>query len=116
MIEELLSTWNIKPEYRFGDVFSGYEDHYEELDKFTKEKYDANPEKTIDDVFSIYRSRGIVPIVYYSEDGLISAIKDFSTAKYHGVQGNVIGLGNNVGQISYIIDYHTVRWLKKLSR
>ena len=98
MIDELLSIWNIKPEHRFGDVFSGYEDHYEELNKFTKETYDVNPEQTIDDVFNIYRSRGIVPIVYYTKTGLIEAIKEFSTAKYNGVQGDVIGLGNNQGQ------------------
>ena len=98
MIDELLSTWNIKPEYRFGEVFSGYEDHYEELHKYTKKVYDANPEQTIDDVFNIYRNRGIVPIVYYTEAGLIEAIKDFSSAKYNGVQRNVIGLGNNQGQ------------------
>ena len=98
MIDELLSTWNIKPEYRFGDVFSGYEDHYEELEKFTKEVYDGDPETTINDVFNIYRSRGIVPIVYYTEAGLIGAIKEFSTAKYNGVQSDVIGLGNNQGQ------------------
>ena len=98
MIDELLSTWDIKPEYRFGDVFSGYEDHYEQLHKYTKEVYDADPEQTIDNVFNIYRNRGIVPIVYYTEAGLIGAIKEFSTAKYNGVQGNVIGLGNNQGQ------------------
>ena len=98
MIDELLSTWDIKPEYRFGDVFSGYEDHYEQLHKYTKEVYDTDPEQTIDDVFNIYRNRGIVPIVYYTEAGLIGAIKEFSTAKYNGVQGDVIGLGNNQGQ------------------
>ena len=98
MIDELLDTWNIKPKYRFGDVFTGYEDHYEELEKFTKETYDANPQKTIDDVFNIYRSRGIVPIVYYTEAGLIETIKEFSTAKYNSEHGNIIGLGNNQGQ------------------
>ena len=98
MIDELLNIWDIKPKYRFGDVFTGYEDYYNELEKFTKETYDANPQKTIDDVFNIYRSRGIVPIVYYTEEGLIETIKEFSTAKYNSVQDNVIGLGNNQGQ------------------
>ena len=98
MIDELLNIWDIKPKYRYGDVFTGYEDYYNELEKFTKETYDANPQKTIDDVFNIYRSRGIVPIVYYTEEGLIKTIKEFSTAKYNSVQDNVIGLGNNQGQ------------------
>ena len=98
MIDELLNIWDIKPKYRFGDVFTGYEDYYNKLEKFTKETYDANPQKTIDDVFNIYRSRGIVPIVYYTEEGLIETIKEFSTAKYNSVQDNVIGLGNNQGQ------------------
>ena len=98
MISDLHKIWNIKPEHIFDDVFTGYEDCYEQLSKYTKESYDKDPEGTIEEVFSIYRKRGLVPITYYTEEGLIKAIKEFNTTSYKTVSNRVIGLGNNRGQ------------------
>lgn len=98
MIERIHSFWGIKPEHVFNDQFTGYEDHYDELDTFTKEVYDNDPTGTIDKVFDIYRNRGIVPIIYYTEQGLKTALKNFKTTNYNKVEQNVLGLGNNQGQ------------------
>jgi len=96
MIDELYKFWNITNPV--ADIFTGYEDLYTEFDKHTKETYDKDPEKTIDTVFDLYRNRGIVPIVYYTHNGLVQAIKDFKFANYNNVNDKRIGLGNNLGQ------------------
>ena len=98
MIDEIYKFWNIKPEHIFGDEFTGYEDLYPEFDKHTKETYEANPEGTIDAVFNLYRNRGIVPIIYYTENGLQSAIREFGNKSYNNIDVNKLGLGNNAGQ------------------
>ena len=98
MIDEIHSFWNIQPQYIFGDEFTGYEDLYPEFDKHTKETYEANPAGTIDAVFDLYRNRGIVPIVYYTEQGLRNAIRKFNNKSYSKVKDNILGLGNNSGQ------------------
>ena len=98
MIKELHHTWNIKSELIAGDEFTGYESVYDELNSFTKEGYDSDPQGTIDSVFDIYRNINIVPIVYYTENGLIEAIKRFSNASYNSVSYRRLGLGNNAGQ------------------
>ncbi|SVE64847.1 uncharacterized protein METZ01_LOCUS517701, partial [marine metagenome] len=98
VIERIHNFWGIESEYIFGDMFTGYEDLYPELDTFTAEVYEANPKDTIEKVFNIYRNRSIVPIIYYTETGLIQALKEFKRASYSHVENNVIGLGNNLGQ------------------
>ena len=98
MIDEIYKFWNIKPEHIFSDEFTGYEDLYAEFDKHTKETYQADPEGTIDAVFNLYRSRGIVPIVYYTEEGIRKTVREFRTKSYNGVQNGKLGLGNNAGQ------------------
>jgi SAM-dependent methyltransferase len=98
LIQDIYKFWNITDAYAVGDTFTGYEDLYDEFDKHTKQSYDKNPSGTIDSVFDLYRSRGIVPIDYYTESGLVNAIREFASAKYNSVQGDVIGLGNNQGQ------------------
>jgi len=97
LIEELHNTWNIKKEHIVGDEFTGYESVYSNLN-FTKEDYDANPEDVINSVFDLYRSINLVPIIYYTESGIIKAIRDFANTKYNTIQGDVLGLGNNAGQ------------------
>lgn len=97
MIDELHKTWNIQQTHIAGDEFTGYESVYDQLN-FTKADYDADPEGTIDSVFNIYRSVNLVPIVYYTESGLVNAIRSFAHSKYNTVQGDVLGLGNNAGQ------------------
>ena len=76
MIERIHSFWGIKPEHVFNDQFTGYEDHYDELDTFTTEVYETDGPGTIDKVFDIYRKRDIVPIIYYTEAGLQEALKE----------------------------------------
>ena len=90
MIDHLHSTWGIKPEHITGGEFTGYEPVFEQLDSFDKVQYDADPTGTIDQVFNIYRSIGLVPIVYYTHQGLIDAVRAFSKLSY-----------NNVNSVSY---------------
>ena len=97
VIEELHSTWNLKTEQITGDIFTGYEDVYDQLN-YTKEDYDNDPENVTNNVFNVYRSVNLVPIIYYTESGIIKAIRDFATTKYNTIQSNVLGLGNNSGQ------------------
>ena len=98
MIDEIYKFWNITPEYIFSDEFTGYEDLYPEFDKHTKETYERDPDGTINAVFTLYRKRGIVPIIYYTEAGLKTAIREFCNKSYNNVQGDRLGLGNNAGQ------------------
>ena len=98
MIEKIYDFWGIKDEHIFSDEFTGYEDLYPEFDKYTKEVYDAAPDETIDSVFDLYRSRNLVPVVYYTEDGIRSAVKSFRRKSYNSVQAGRLGLGNNAGQ------------------
>jgi hypothetical protein len=84
------------------DTFTCYEAVEEQLSTYTKERYQQVPEKVIEEVFDIYRSINIVPIVYYTEQGVKSAIKALQDAGYNEVEGRngqaTIGLGNNMGQ------------------
>ena len=98
MIDHLHKTWNILPQHITSDEFTGYESVYDQLDAFDKAQYDADPQGTIDQVFEIYRSIGLVPIVYYTHKGLVDAVRAFSKLNYNNVNNNKIGLGNNRGQ------------------
>jgi len=98
MINKIYDFWGIKDEHIFSDEFTGYEDLYPLFDKFDKEVYALDPAGTIDDVFNLYRNRGIVPITYYTEQGIKDAVRAFRRKSYNGVQAGKIGLGNNAGQ------------------
>ena len=98
MITDLYKTWDIKDHHIVADQFTGYESVYDKLDSFDKEQYDKDPQAVIDEVFNIYRSIGLVPIVYYTEQGLVEAVRTFSNQSYNSVNNSVIGLGNNRGQ------------------
>jgi hypothetical protein len=97
MIDIINAFWGITPEVTFSDEFTGYEDFYDQLDKHTIESYKKDPAGTIEEVFNIYRSRNLVPIVYFTEVGLSKAIKQFQRAKYQPVINGRIGVGNNKG-------------------
>ena len=97
-IDKLHKLWNLESKHIVADEFTGYESVYSKLDKFTKDIYDKDPEGTIDKVFDIYRSIGLVPIVYYTEQGVKDAVKKFKHQSYNSVNDNRIGLGNNQGQ------------------
>ena len=84
VIEELHSTWNLKTEQITGDIFTGYENVYDQLN-YTKEDYDNDPENVTNNVFNVYRSVNLVPIIYYTESGIIKAIRDFATTKYNTI-------------------------------
>ena len=98
MINEIHHTWNIQAHNIHSDEFTGYEPVYDQLDKFTKEVFEKDPEGTVDKVFEIYRSINLVPIIYFTEEGLVRAIKEFKSTSYNSVIDNRIGLGNNRGQ------------------
>ena len=98
MINEIHHTWNIQAHNIHSDEFTGYEPVYDQLDKFTKEVFEKDPEGTVNKVFEIYRSINLVPIIYFTEDGLVRAIKEFKSTSYNSVIDNRIGLGNNRGQ------------------
>ena len=98
MINKLYQKWNIQPSNIHGDCFTGYEPIYEQLDQFTKQVYDQDPTGTIDRVKELYRSINLVPIDYYTEAGLIEALRDFRDKSINPVSDSVIGLGNNQGQ------------------
>ena len=97
-IDTLHTIWGITPQHIVNDEFTGYESVYYQLDKFTKEVYDKDPEGTIDRVFEIYRTIGLVPITYYTEQGVKDALKKFKHQSYNSVNNSRIGLGNNQGQ------------------
>lgn len=97
MIEELHKTWNIQKTHIAGDEFTGYESVYDQLN-YTKEDYDNDPENVTNNVFNVYRSVNLVPIIYYTEQGIIRAIREFTAKSYTGVRAGTIGLGNNSGQ------------------
>tara|TARA_B100001057_G_scaffold106310_1_gene103926 strand:+ start:42 stop:1169 length:1128 start_codon:yes stop_codon:yes gene_type:complete len=98
LIDHLHTAWGIKDHHIVADQFTGYESIYEKLDSFDKIQYDKDPKAVIDEVFNLYRSIGLVPIVYYTEQGLVEAVKTFSQQTYNSVNNSVIGLGNNRGQ------------------
>ena len=77
MIEKIYKFWGIKDDYIFGDEFTGYEDLYPEFDKLTKEEYEKDPENTMDRCFNLYRNRGIVPIIYFTEKGIKNSVHWF---------------------------------------
>ena len=106
-IEDLHTTWGTSSYHSHAllqdmNTFTCYESVEEQLAEYTKERYDQTPEQVIEEVFNIYRGINIVPITYYTEQGLYNAIRSLSLSNYNGVQtsksGPVIGLGNNQGQ------------------
>jgi hypothetical protein len=97
MISELHKTWGVE-NYAVADEFTGYESVNDQLAAFTKEVYNRDPENTISSVFQLYRSINLVPIVYYTEEGLVQAIKQLANTTANPVSSGIIGLGNNQGQ------------------
>ena len=97
-IKEIHNFWGIGSKNIYGDEFTGYESVYHQLDKFDKIAFNRDPEGTICSVFDIYRSVNLVPIIYYTEKGILRAIRDFKDSSYNGVKNGRINLGNNKGQ------------------
>jgi hypothetical protein len=98
MIDKLYQQWNIQPSNIHGDCFTGYEPIYDQLDQYTHEIYNRDPEGTINQIKELYRSINLVPIEYFTEKGLIKELRDFRDKSINSVNDNTIGLGNNRGQ------------------
>ena len=97
-IKEIHNFWGIGSKNIHGEEFTGYESVYHQLDKFDKPAFNRDPEGTVSSVFDIYRSINLVPIIYYTEKGILRAIRDFKDSSYNGVNNGKINLGNNKGQ------------------
>ena len=111
-IEDLHKTWGTEQYHTHAllqgiDEFTCYEGVLEPLSTYTKERYHANPDKVVEEIFDIYRSINIVPIVYYTEQGIKREIMNLDNTVANQVDvtknGNdpvypTIPLGNNQGQ------------------
>tara|TARA_B110000902_G_scaffold267136_1_gene358459 strand:- start:633 stop:1742 length:1110 start_codon:yes stop_codon:yes gene_type:complete len=98
MLQQIYNFWGIEPQHITADVFTGYEEHYPQLDTFTTEVYEKDPLDTIQRVFDLYRGVGLLPITYYTEAGLRDEIRKFALTSGNNVVRGRIGLGNNQGQ------------------
>lgn len=114
MIEQLHKTWGTEQYHTHAllqglDEFTCYESVLEQLSTYTKERYQANPDQVIEEIFNIYRSINIVPIVYYTEPGIKRAIINLDHTAANNVEiiekdgitvkkSPTIPLGNNQGQ------------------
>jgi SAM-dependent methyltransferase len=98
VIQEIHNFWGIGSKNIHGEEFTGYESVYDQLDKFDKPAFNRDPEGTVSSVFDVYRSINLVPIIYYTEKGILRAIRDFKDSSYNGVKNGRINLGNNKGQ------------------
>lgn len=102
MIEQyynsICSAWNYTPTE---SISSGYEAEMPRLMQLTKEMWtsadDAGKLVIEDEAFNIYRSRGILPISYYSLEGCRQQVLDLKN-KSTLVENGVIGVGNTSGQ------------------
>lgn len=114
MIEQLHKTWGTEQYHTHALLhgwheFTCYESVLEQLSTYTKERYQQNPDKVVEEIFNIYRSINIVPIVYYTEPGIKRAIIDLEHTVANSVEiiekdgitlkkSPTIPLGNNQGQ------------------
>lgn len=98
MIQQIYDFWGIKPEHIVADEFTGYESIQDQLNSITKEDYDNDGPGTIERVFVLYRNINLVPILYYTERGIVNALTELQRASYNKIQSDVLGLGNNKGQ------------------
>lgn len=106
-IEQLHTTWGTEQYHTHALLqglheFSCYEGVLDELSAYTKERYQQNPDKVVEEIFNIYRSINIVPIRYYTEEGLKREIHLLDITQCNGVdivdRYLTMPLGNNQGQ------------------
>ena len=102
-IEQLHKTWGVEQYATLARLqgettFTCYESVAEQLAGYTKQRYQQAPEQTLKEVFDIYRSINVVPIDYYTEQGLITDIRVLYDTISNEVKNDRIGLGNNQGQ------------------
>ena len=53
MIDHLYKQWNIKQQHIVSDQFTGYESVYNQLDSYTKEQYNKDPQAVINEVSTV---------------------------------------------------------------
>lgn len=107
MIEKLHEIWGTEQYHTHALLqgwheFSCYEGVLDELSTYTKERYQQAPDKVVEEIFNIYRSINIVPIRYYTEEGLKREIHllDITAANPIDIveRNPTMPLGNNQGQ------------------
>jgi hypothetical protein len=114
MIEQVHKIWGTEQYHTHAllqgwNEFTCYESVLDQLSTYTKERYDQNPDRVIGEIFDIYRSVNITPIVYYTEPGIKSAIRNLDHTTANSVEimekdgitvkkSPTIPLGNNQGQ------------------
>lgn len=98
VLQQIHNFWGIGSKNIHGEEFTGYEPYYTQLDQFDKNAFNRDPEGTISSVFDIYRSVNLVPIIYFTEKGILRAIREFKDSSYNSVNKGRINLGNNKGQ------------------
>ena len=86
-----MRKWNYEAKEK---IDSGYEDIWEELEKFTKVQYDSLEEKEklilIDKVFNIYRERNIFPMTYYTKEGIFEELLKCRFKEYKPFNGEIL--------------------------
>lgn len=107
MIEKLHTIWGTEQYHTHALLqdwheFTCYESVEEELSTYTKERYAQNPDKVVEEIFNIYRSINIVPIRYYTEEGLKREIHLLDITQCNPIdiveRNPIMPLGNNQGQ------------------
>ena len=113
MINDLHKIWGTE-QYHTHAILQGwheftcYEAVADQLATYTKARYDQTPDQIMQEVFDLYRSINIVPIVYYTEQGLKREILNLDNTVANSVEimenavlvkkNPTIPLGNNQGQ------------------
>lgn len=105
------SKWDFIPDENGPMVQTGYEDVYDELEKYTYERYMAdvpeghsgfeaddtpNQRKLQREIIDIYRSKNIFPINYYTHNGILNEIKKCIAYDAH-FDGDTVSCGAGVG-------------------
>lgn len=109
--KEGYSKWNFTPDEDGPMVQTGYEDVYDELEKYTYEEYmkdvpeghsgfeaddTPNQRKLQREIIEIYRSKNIFPIPYYNYNGILNEIQKVINTELE-FEGDVISGGAGVG-------------------
>lgn len=92
-----MNNWNYKSTEK---VSNGYEDVLPVLKTYTKEKFlnasEFERSKMIEEVFNIYRSKNIFPIMYFNEEGVKAEVKKCINKKVEW-DGKVLDIKANQG-------------------
>lgn len=109
--KEGYSKWNFTPDDDGPMVQTGYEDVYDELEKYTYEEYmkdvpeghsgfeaddTPNQRKLQKEIIEIYRRKNIFPIPYYNYNGILNEIQKVINTEIE-FDGDVISGGAGVG-------------------